>query len=188
MQSWLECMLRRRDELLVATERPRPLSQPAAPEDAGARERVLRDIRTGIAQGSLKPGQQVVEAELATALGVSRTPVREALRELEQQGLVVSYPHRGSFIRTLTAEDIEDLTHMRAAIEGMAARQAVENASRAQMRRLEALVEAMTRSAPAGAPSVDREATQVIDLAFHEALVALSGNRQLLNVWQRTDP
>jgi DNA-binding GntR family transcriptional regulator len=69
--------------------------------------------------------------------------VREALRELVQQGLVVSYPHGGAFIRTFTRKRVEDLVHLRAAVEGMAAWQAVEQASRAQLRRQEALVEAL---------------------------------------------
>src|SRR5687768_11019747 len=88
-------------------------------EESGsfARERVRQAIRSAIARRTLLPGQQVPEVELATSLGVSRTPVREALRELEQQGLIVSYPHRGCFIRRFTAKDIENLVYLRAAVE-----------------------------------------------------------------------
>jgi DNA-binding GntR family transcriptional regulator len=150
-----------------------------------ARDRVLAAVRTAIAGRTLLPGQQVAEVELAASLGVSRTPVREALRELEQQGLVVSYPFRGSFIRTFSAKDVENLVFLRAALEGMAASQAVENASRAQMRRLDELVGEM---AAVLASEAGETAATVIDLTFHDTLVALSGNGEIARVWRWVDP
>jgi DNA-binding GntR family transcriptional regulator len=113
--------------------------------------------------------------------------VREALRELEEQGVVVSYPHRGSFVRSFSAKDVENLVHLRAAVEGMAAFQAVEYASRADVRRLGQVVEAMGAGDPVG----DVEGLphpQIMDLEFHELLVDLSGNDELARVWRRVDP
>jgi DNA-binding GntR family transcriptional regulator len=163
------------------------LAESRAESPAFARERVHQAIRRGIILRTLLPGQQVPEADLAASLGVSRTPVREALRELEEQGLVVSFPHRGCFIRSFTSKDISNLIYLRAAVEGMAAWQAVEHASRAEMRRLEHLVALMAASEPYSTEP-DRPATQVVDLEFHETLVALSGNDELVRVWQHVDP
>lgn len=162
-------------------------------QDGGAfaRERVHQAIRSAIARRTMVPGQQIPEVELAASLGVSRTPVREALRELEQQGLVVSYPHRGSFIRALSGKDIENLVYLRAAVEGMAAWQAVENASRAQVRQLEHLVDQMEQSVPVGESAEFTHlltATAEIDLEFHETLVSLSGNDELVRAWRWVDP
>jgi DNA-binding GntR family transcriptional regulator len=113
--------------------------------------------------------------------------VREALRELEEQGVVVSYPHRGSFVRSFSAKDVDNLVYLRAAVEGMAAFQAVEYASRAHMRRLRQVVDAMGVGDPVG----DVEGPphpQIMDLEFHEMLVDLSGNDELARVWRRVDP
>jgi DNA-binding GntR family transcriptional regulator len=158
-----------------------------------ARERVKQAIRRAIALRTLLPGQQVPEVELAASLGVSRTPVREALRELEEQGLVVTYPHRGAFVRSFTSKDVENLVYLRAAVEGMAAFQAMEHASRAEVRRLERFIESMASSDPDGADSADGELpdtprTPMIDLEFHETLVELSANDELIRVWRHVDP
>jgi DNA-binding GntR family transcriptional regulator len=173
----------------MQSREPDPASGPArsATSSSFARERVHQAIRQAIVLRTMVPGQQIPEMELAASLGVSRTPVREALRELEEQGVVVSYPHRGSFIRSFTWKDVENLIYLRAAVEGMAAFQAMEYASRADVRRLERLIEVMASSDPDGAQeAVPR--TQIVDLEFHETLLELSGNEELVRVWQRVDP
>src|SRR5688500_14409919 len=97
-------------------------TEPAAQLRAAAREA----IRLRIASGRLRPGDRLNEAALSAELGVSRSPVREALRELEQHGLVVSYPNRGCFVADLTDRDVEEVVLLRGWLEGLAARLAAD--------------------------------------------------------------
>jgi len=87
---------------------------------------VARQIRDAIGAGSLRPGERLVETDIAAGLGVSKTPVREALRELEAEGLVVIVPGRGSFVREMSAADIRDIAMLRATLEGLALRLAIQ--------------------------------------------------------------
>ena len=81
-------------------------------------------IREAILDGRLEPGQRLKEEELARQLGISRTPVREALLMLQVEGQVVATPNRGAVVRVHTADDLDDLYHLRALLEGHAARRA----------------------------------------------------------------
>jgi len=87
----------------------------------------------------LKPGEALVEAELAKQLGTSKTPVREALRTLEKDGLVVITPYKGSFVAKLVPEDMQEIYQVRGALEGMIARIAVKKFSDEQIREMELL-------------------------------------------------
>jgi len=104
-------------------------------------ETVLR-IREMILRGTLTPGQRVAEAPLAEALGLSRTPVRQALPLLAQEGLLTEHDTRGYVVRAFTAADIVDAIDLRAAIEGLAARRVAEKgASKAFIRELKSCLE-----------------------------------------------
>src|SRR5947209_19061185 len=83
------------------------------------RAEVRERLRQAIMQGELKPGEQIVESRLARQLGISQAPVREALRELEQMGLVVNHMRRGTFVRELTAQDAWEMYTLRAQLESM---------------------------------------------------------------------
>ena len=83
---------------------------------------VLVELRKAILEGTLQPGQRLRQDDIASSLGVSRIPVREALRQLEAEGFVVTVPHRGTVVAGLSAEDIEEIYLMRVALEGLAAR------------------------------------------------------------------
>ena len=152
----------------------------------GMRAVAREAIRRRIASGVLQPGERLTESVLSTELGVSRSPLREALRELEQQGLVVSYPKRGSFVADLSEEDVAEVILLRAWLEGLAARLASERMNRLDFRHLEGLVETME-----GAGQEEgalREALVEADAAYHTAVVRFSGHRRLLGVWQGIDP
>src|SRR5688572_3458655 len=84
------------------------------------REQVVEQIRTAIIEGRLKPNDHIVESSLTQMLGISRTPVREALILLEQDGLVVSYPNRGSYVRNFTSQDVDEVFSMRTMLENFA--------------------------------------------------------------------
>jgi GntR family transcriptional regulator, trigonelline degradation regulator len=96
---------------------------------APLRHEVLEALRGSIVDGRLAPGARLIERELIAMTGVSRTVIREALRQLEAEGLVDVVPHRGAVVRELTAEEARDLYAIRALLEGLAARMFVEKAT-----------------------------------------------------------
>src|SRR5438132_1176243 len=104
----------------------RPARSTSPPLRGGAlRDDVRRYLRHAIMRGALKPGEKIVESHVARALGVSQAPVREALRELEQLGLVVNHSRRGTFVRQITPHDAWELYTLRAELEVLAARLAL---------------------------------------------------------------
>lgn len=138
-------------------------------------EIVSDELRSAIMYGSLEPGAQLGEAELASRLGISRGPLREAMQRLVQEGLLVSEPHRGLFVITLDEGDVEDVYLARLAIEREACRLIMaRNRGEAVARltdALDALVEAAGKR--------DRVAMSYADQAFHEVLVSSSGSPRL---------
>ena len=112
-----------------------PLIERAA---APLRRKVLDALRTSIVEGRLAPGSRLIERELIDMLGVSRTVVREALRQLESEGLIDVVPNKGAVVRELTLAEANDLYAIRAVLEGLAARLFALNASRDQVAALEA--------------------------------------------------
>jgi DNA-binding GntR family transcriptional regulator len=134
-------------------------------------------IRDSVVSGRFGPGEQLVESRLAADLGVSRGPVREALRRLSEEGLVVEYLHRGMFVREFTADSILDIYNVRLALESLAARLATRR--RAPVDGLEALVDEMRVAAEAG----DVEAVTAREVEFHETLCELSGNELVASIF-----
>lgn len=114
-----------------------PIGRVAAP----LREQVLAALRQAILDFNLKPGQRLVERELMEQLGVSRTTVREALRELTSEGLVTVVPQRGAVVATPTPDDAIDLYEVRAALESLVVQRFVERATADQVRRLDEAVQ-----------------------------------------------
>lgn len=134
-------------------------------------------IRELIAAGRLAGGDRLVEARLAEELGVSRGPVRDALRLLSQQGLVRDEPRRGTFVVRLTEQDVRDIYDLRVAVETAAVRLILQRGD--YLRPLRAVVEGMravARDAPRAAEA---------DLRFHGAVCELSGNYRLHDVFVR---
>lgn len=95
------------------------------------RGQIVRQLRDFIVSGQLSPGDRLTEADLASRLGVSRAPLREAIRELVDGGLVVSEPYKGLFVRSVTRRDLEELYSLRTALEQFAFRQAWEKRTEA---------------------------------------------------------
>lgn len=119
------------------------MTLPAAPRleiakhAAPLRQQVEHAIREAIINGQFCPGQRLTERELTLSLGVSRTLVREALRQLESEGLITVIPNRGPIVRELSTEEIEDLYAIRAVLEGLAARSFAEKADDDNLRLLD---------------------------------------------------
>lgn len=129
--------------------------------------------------GSLQPGQWLREHELAAALEISRTPVREAVRRLAQEGLLEVAENRGVRVRKLTLEEAVDTYEVRALLEGMAARRVAQRADARNIDILNALLHTM-----AALPANDFAAHIKADDAFHERIAELSGNHALLDVFR----
>lgn len=121
----------------------RSMFQPA--DIRSLRDLAYDDIRDAILSGALAPGQRVKERDVAEQMGISTTPVKEALRRLEQEGLVVSQPRRGAVVSTLVEIPVEEIEEIRGTLEAMAARLAAIRMTDAELARVGAIVEEMTR-------------------------------------------
>ena len=148
------------------------------------RAEVRERLRRAIMQGTLKPGEQIVESRLARQLGISQAPVREALRELEQMGLVVNHTRRGTFVRELSPHDAWEMYTLRAQLESMAARLALPHLTDADFDAMEQLIDAMAEAGRQG----DVDALTTADARFHEYLCERSGHRLLLRTWRSIHP
>jgi DNA-binding GntR family transcriptional regulator len=152
-----------------------------APPNRVLSEHVASELREAIIADRLKPGQRIVERDIAAAMQTSRGPVRDALLQLESEGLVVRYPHRGTFVTRLTIEDAEEMYTLRQAIESLAVEHLLKRATTADLQELDDLVQEMEERI-AGSYSIS-EATE-LDLAFHRALCRISGHGRALAAWE----
>jgi DNA-binding GntR family transcriptional regulator len=109
-------------------------------EDQSLRGRVLQQIRDGILSGKYATGDELREITVGKELGVSRTPVREALRQLELEGLVEIIPNKGARVNGITSKDVKDIYMIRSYLEGLAARWATENITEEELNELEEIV------------------------------------------------
>ena len=146
---------------------------------APIRSRVLDNLRQAILERKLAPGQRLIERELVELTGVSRTSIREALRELAAEGLVTTIPNKGTVVATVTAEEARQLYQVRSALEGLAGRLFVENATNAQRRALVNALRAVERAAPKGSPAMLAAKDKFYDVLFegggNEALRSMAG-------------
>ena len=137
---------------------------------APLRQQVLDGLRQAIISGRLEPGARLTERELTEMMGVSRTVVREALRQLESEGLITNVPNKGPVVRTLTLDEARDLYAVRAVLEGFAARLFAEKSSEEQARRLEAALQHVVDAyASADAAAVIETKTRFYEVLFEGA-------------------
>ncbi|WP_137890391.1 GntR family transcriptional regulator [Ramlibacter sp. 2FC] len=145
---------------------------------APLRQQVLEKIRAAIAVGQLAPGKRLVERELCEITGVSRTLIREALRQLESEGLVEVIPNKGPIVATISARQAREVFQLRAELEGLASQLFAELATDAQMKALQDAF-AQLREAYGSGDSVTMLAAKT---RFYDCLVEGSGNETLGNV------
>ena len=105
------------------------------------RDVVFENLRSAILEGKLKSGQRLMEVQLAEQLGVSRTPVREAIRKLELEGLVVMLPRKGAYVANISVKDLMDVLEIRASLEGLGASLAAERRTEEDIKNLEEIEE-----------------------------------------------
>ncbi|QWC84472.1 GntR family transcriptional regulator [Nocardioidaceae bacterium] len=143
-------------------------------------DRTVSVLRQMILEGQLASGERLNEVHLAQALGISRGPLREAMRRLSSEGLLNLVPHRGAFVPAFTAEQLSDLYTLRIALETHAARLVAESGDASSLEPLVSEVD--------GAASVlaDGDAAYPSDRDFHRVLVQLSGSTALVEAAEAT--
>ena len=153
----------------------------ANPEDyMPLREVVFYTLRRQILKGELKPGERLMEIALANRLGVSRTPVREAIRKLENEGLVIMLPRRGAHVAEITRQELNDVLEIRSSLEELAIVRACENMTDSDM---EALKEVEADFARLVADeSSDLATLGEADEHFHDLIYEGTGNRRLIQI------
>ncbi|MDX3853192.1 GntR family transcriptional regulator [Streptomyces sp. AK02-01A] len=147
-------------------------------------DQVYTRVRGLIISGELKPGDRLVESEIARQLAVSQAPVREAVKRLVHEGLAQHIPRRGSFVASVEQDDAHYARAVRVAIEELAARTVAEQRPDAAMDALRAQVEAMREAAAEGDVGRFRDA----DIGFHRLVCEASGNPFLPKVWAVMEP
>ena len=142
---------------------------------------VQREIERRILQGELAPGAKLIEATLAEALGVSRGPVREAFRMLEEAGLVRLEKNRGVFVRSIPLDEAMEIFDLRAMMDEAVGRQLAERITPEQLRLLRGRVDAMEKAVKAG----EADSYHLLNLEFHDKLVEFTGNQKLTAFYRR---
>lgn len=140
------------------------------------REQIVSSLRDSIIKGELRPGQKLTEPELAEKLGISRTPIREAFRQLESEGFLTVIPRRGAVVSKITRKEIEDFYELKSLLEGYAARVGAENINEKGLDKLKKINEQLAELAEKG----DVEAFFIKNDEFHRTFISYCGNEKLL--------
>ena len=147
------------------------------------RENVTEILRWAIVDGSLAPGAELNQAQIAEKLGISRGPLREALGQLEQEGLIRNVPYKGVYVTPLTKRYVEELYSIRAVLETFSLTRGMERLQPEDIKALKQYVDEMREAARAQA----REHLVELDRRFHRHLVTMADHELLLNIWNRLE-
>lgn len=142
------------------------------------RDVVFNTLRQAILRGELKPGERLMEIALANRLGVSRTPVREAIRMLELEGLVIMIPRRGAQVAQITEQDLNDVLEVRLGLEELAVRFACERITDEEIKALGLAVKEFEKKMGNNELSAQAEA----DVKFHEIIYGATHNQRLVQI------
>lgn len=142
------------------------------------RDVAFHTLQEAILSGELKPGERLMEVQLAKKLGVSRTPVREAIRKLELEGMAVTIPRKGAVVAKMTEKDMEDVLQVRRALEELAVQIACEQISMSQMKELKEAMEEFEKATKGD----DMKAVTNADVRFHEIIYCSTGNKRLMSI------
>lgn len=140
------------------------------------RDVVFQTLRAAILRGELKPGERLMELQLAAKLGVSRTPIREAIRMLEQEGLAVTIPRKGAEVAKMTEKDMEDVLLIRCSLEDLAVRLSCDKISAAELQELRVAMEDFEKKTTSDNVVEIAKA----DVTFHDILYKAADNPKLL--------
>ncbi len=151
----------------VNTDEPLPL-----------RDEVFHTLRQKILLGELKPGERLLEIHLADRLGVSRTPIREAIHKLAQEGLVTIIPRRGAEVAQITEKSMNDVLEVRRALDALCAELACDRITQEELESLKAACEHFEQCVRAG----DKKQIAQADVALHDIIVRATGNQRLIQL------
>lgn len=140
-------------------------------------------IRRAIQRGNLKPGERIIETEIAKMLDISRYPVREAISSLEREGFLVTIPYKGTYVAEFSHEDLLEIYSLRRVLEGFAVELLAQRGGEKVIAELEHILTGMKRALDKGHMQDTIEA----DLSFHRTLCAFCGHKRLLTVWQNLE-
>lgn len=159
---------------------PRIRRDDEAPLNRSAGEGAADLIRRAILDGTLRPGQRLTEEGLAGELQISRTPVREALRVLQAEGIIESAPYQGSTVRAYTIDDLDDIYQLRAVLEGHAARRAAQRITEEHVATLE---DSCARLVSLG-DATDENVARIVEenLFFHTTILEIAGSSRLADM------
>lgn len=142
------------------------------------RDVVFNTLRQAILRGELKPGERLMEIQLANKLGVSRTPIREAIRKLELEGLVLMIPRRGAEVAEITEKNLRDVLEVREALEVLAVQLACDHITEEQVEEMKAAAEAFREVLDSDDVTKIAEA----DVHFHDVIAFATGNQKLIQI------
>lgn len=142
------------------------------------RERIVDFIKDSIVTGRLKPGERVPEQEIAENFGISRTPIREAFRQLESEGFITVTPRKGAVVSPITDKDVSEFYAIKSLLEGYAARTACSKLTPKEIKRLETLNANMVKCAERS----DFKGFFKLDNQFHDTFIKACGNDKLFNL------
>lgn len=142
------------------------------------RDIVFNTLRKAILKGELAPGERLMEKQLAEKMGVSRTPIREAIRKLELEGLVIMVPRKGAEVAMITEQDIKDVLEVRASLESLAVRLACTKMAKEDINDLLKVNKAFTDAAR----EKDVETVIQKDVEFHDVIYHATGNEKLIQI------
>lgn len=155
------------------------------PAERSLRQQVASSLRDAILTGALQPGERLVEEDISQGMHTSRGPLREALRQLEQEGLVVSFPYRGSFVAHISTVELREvLVPLRATLEGFGFANAVDNLTEEDFAQLSGVVAHMEGAVRAG----DIVSLVEDDFAFHGLVMSRCGKPHATQLWGTIAP
>lgn len=155
-------------------------TQPLIIQKQNISEELVKYIKQQIISGELNPGDRIVETKLARELGVSQTPVREAIRHLHGEGIITIVPNKGPMVRTLDMKDVFEIYSVRSMLEGLAIRLATQNASDEQIAEVESFYEQMKlKLHDDSIPSLLPDSSHI-----HRIIIDMSSHSRLINMYQ----
>ena len=163
---------------------PEVASVLSLPVNRGLAADIAVRLRAAILAGHVGPGERLGEELLARSMGVSRGPVREALAQLEREGLVVIRRNRGALVARLSREDLEEVYTLRVALERLAIQRAINHATEQHLTELQLLIDRMAAS---GVAATEQDAAE-LDVAFHDVLFRAANHRRLYDSWTNLRP
>jgi DNA-binding GntR family transcriptional regulator len=144
------------------------------------RKDVTEVLRRAIIEGSLSPGAELNQAQIAEKLGISRGPVREAMSQLEQEGLIRNVPYKGVYVTELTEKYIKELYSIRSVLETFALTKSIAQFKPENLEHLRQIIDEMRKMAQ----TQDAEQLVNLDLQFHQYIVEKAGHEILMNLWK----